>query len=171
MRLNLLKVGSFSSRPKRVVWGAVVLVVILLVGWGLRAKFYHSTNKQTAKTVSDTVPPDYIIKSVLTSANQKAQTNDFNAVIDLYLGATNVAIANKDYEKAKAILKECINTVPDKSVTALVYFNLADVAKPLKDETLEKSSLQKALSRANQPNSGISKFGVDYINKRLAELK
>ena len=148
-----------------------MVAIILLVGWGLWAKLYHNTNKQAAKTVSDSIPPDYLITSNLTSANQEAQANDFNAAINLYMAAANVAIANKDFEKAKAILKECINTVPDKSVTALVYYNLADVAKSLKDETLEKSSLQKALPRANQSNSSISKFGIDYINKRLAELE
>src|SRR3989344_7775773 len=170
MRLNLLKVGSFSSRPKRVVWGAAVLAVTILAGAILWASRDNQPLKIEAPAKGPPTSAEYI-KANTDYAKSKVSQNDFLNAVNGYIAAAAVAFRDHNYEKTKAILKECINTVPDKSVTAFVYYNLAEVAEALNDKALEKSSLQQVLARANLPGSGVSQGGIDFAKKKLAELQ
>lgn len=167
---------SVKSQWRRRCIGVVLLGVVVLAAWG----GYFAWNRY------DEPPPkpapvspavgeqklysSQIISASLSLANQQINKQDYGAAVSEYLFAANAAYNEGDYKKSKNLLQECINKVPDTSVTWDIYRSLAAAAQRLKDPGLEKASLQKALDKTSAPGAEVSGANITYMQKRLLEL-
>src|SRR3989344_1730427 len=174
MRLNLPKVGSFSSRPKRAVWSVAALLLLLIVGAAIWAKF-NNTEKLTPTPTIDIndkkAVSNHLAGSFLNYAEQEVNNKNNDKAVEYFILAANEATKANKYPLARSILEQCVQSIPDSNVPASVYYKLATVAKELRDSGLEKDSLQKALPRSSRANSGIYPGLIESMSKRLEELK
>lgn len=162
-----------KERSRKYLIGAVLLAIVLAAGgWVVWTKFIK-TGPTAVASQDKPPPPAETIKSEMVYASDRAASGDYSKAIDGYIGAASTAYNDSDYEKAKIILRDCIKTIPDEHITWSVYFTMAAVAKAQNDMVLEKSSLEKSVSKTQPDNPKVDKPDsgtLEYMKKRIMEL-
>lgn len=150
-------------------WLKSVFIIIVLVAIIAGLLIWH--NKSTVK------PPHSLLSPQVQAANQSQATQKWLSQKNYQNAATTCAgeaSANSgtgNYAAAKATLQSCIKAIPETDVPYFLYDSLSNVAKKLDDTNLQKDSIQKALAKAQQPNSGADPALITFYNQELASLK
>ncbi len=150
---------------RKKVWVPGLSVIIIAV---VIACFFIFRGNKTPTSVA--LEPEAPSRSQLANiANNAVAKNlsdkDYSQAVSNYL--LEVAQATNP-EQAKEILLEAAQKIPDADIPWYLYDSLAVAAKDANDKTVEISSLQKALTKAEQPGSGA---GANIIQIYKQELK
>jgi Tfp pilus assembly protein PilF len=148
----------------------VLLVLILLIGCG--GYFYnkHINDKNKNKQVDPSPTRSATIQPEIEQADTSLKNKDYNMAADYYLSAASDALASGRPKQAESILRQAISRIPPENMPWYIYSALAQVARQLGDNNLEKQSLQKAIDKSSVAGSDISPAQLKIIKDRLAAI-
>ncbi|HVS79340.1 MAG TPA: hypothetical protein VHD84_03600 [Candidatus Saccharimonadales bacterium] len=152
---------------------ALSLLVIIIIALGLLAWHHHSGLKKQTPSFAETAhaPSTQTLMNGQNQAAAKALSKkNYDQAAASYLSEAGFAQSSKNYKQAESILQAAIKNIPDKYVPWTIYDSLYGVAKTLNDKTVEISSLQKALNKVEQPNSGAPDGMADFYKQQLKAL-
>lgn len=159
-----LRTGKSLSR----VWLLAGVIILVLLALGAYLHF-HKT-KPPAVNAGHDITSTQIADSQEKAASTSVENKNYSAAADYYYGAASAAYGNKQYDKAKSLLDDCIKQVPDQYVPWYIYQTLALTAQATGDKSLEKSSLQTAISKASAKKSGADAGTIKIMKQDLQEL-
>jgi len=110
------------------------------------------------------------IDSLNSTAQQDLKSKDYPAALQALIPAGTTAISDNNWQQARDIYLTAINKIPDKYIDWSVYDSLVVIANALSDKNLEIHSLQKALAKAQQPNSGAPASTIALYKTQLKQL-
>ena len=144
----------------------IIIIVVIVV-----ASFLALHNKPPNKAA-----PSFLTPQVQAATQSKATQNWLKQKKYQNAAVTCTAEASADsgmgnYNAAKTALQNCIKAIPEAQVPYSLYDNLSNVAKKLGDKSLQKDSIEKALTKAQEPNSGVDPALIAFYEQELATLK
>lgn len=154
----------------RLNWLKIFIIIIIAIAAVAGVSAWRS------KSHGGKAAPSFLTPEVQASSQSKAtqnwlsQKNYQNAAITCSAEAS-AQTGERNYSAAKTTLQNCITAIPDDQRPYFLYDSLSNVAKKLGDKSLQKASIQKALAKAQEPNSGADPALITFYNQELAILK
>jgi hypothetical protein len=165
MKMRAPGVSTSPGKTRKTLIIIVLVAVAALIVWAAYNYVYKPKHNKinTGSDLTKSQMLDYQTKAAQKSIKDK----DYASSVSYCYGAASVAYGQKNYEDSKSILQDCVKSVPDQYVPWYVYNALAVTAGSLNDKNLEKSSLQTAIKKAGEPNSGTDQATIDLMQKKL----
>ena len=163
-----MKPGWIVGRLKPKYLISLLILVLAVVAAILIYKHYH---KNVITPISGNPLPNSQLTQI--ESNQAAQMlaqKNYQQAEASYISAATAASSSGDNQKAISLLQEGIAKIPDQDVSWQLYDTLAGLAKLTNNRSLEISSLQKALAKAQQPNSGCPPATIVAYQNVLKQL-
>lgn len=149
---------------KRLITAALIVIVL-----GIAVFVATRSSRVKVTDLAPTTKQQETAQSSYAQANLKQK--NYQAAVEGYIGVSTDAFYLKEYDKAEAALQDCIKNVPDADVPYYVYSSLATIAQKQGDTSLEKSSLQTAIKKAQLPGSGATAENISVLQKMEASLE
>lgn len=171
--MNQAEVGVMEKKSlfarRRLVW-VIILALILLIILGSYLVWKKNTQPPLINNVS--APTNNAISEAqLREANKSISAKNYTEAAQAYAISATLASSAKDYDKAMSILQTAIKKIPDDQVPYYIYGDIYGVAVKQNNKSLEISSLKKAITKAEQPNSGAPDGLVDLYKDKLSKLQ
>lgn len=168
-----MMVSRNSKMPailRKIISTALLVLLAIGVTWLIYNHFHKQPAKSKVNTGSD-LSKSQILNYQSSAAQTALKNKDYSSAVSYCYSSASTAYSQKNYDEAQKLLNDCINNVPDPSVPWNIYQALALTAHQLNNKSLEKSSYETAIKKAEAPNSGVDSATISYMQKQLQGIQ